>query len=168
MMKFSVFAIAALAAATSTSSRYMVAATAASRNRKIQKKTSSSSGVHVPHSSGYGATEESSGGQPPGTPCQTTSDCAIPSGLTQAVCREGYCQSGTSGSSCGVTSDCVKPTGLEHPVCRQGKCQTGLCFDYCGNDSDCVSGLECVGFTNISKCNTCVGCTVCNNSWVTP
>ena len=55
-MKFSVYAIAALAAATSSSSRYMVAATA-SRNREVQKKTSSSAtGVPALLSSGYGAT----------------------------------------------------------------------------------------------------------------
>ena len=139
-MKFSVFAIAALAAATSTSSRYMVAATAASRNRKIQKKTSSSSGV--PHSSEYGATESS--GQPPRANCKNTSDCAIPSGLDHAVCRDGQCQSGASGSSCGVTSDCVVPPGLDHPVCRDGTCQDGTPGASCGVTSDCVvpQGLD--------------------------
>ena len=141
-MKFSVFAIAALAAAAATSSRCMVAAAAASRKRKVQKKTSSG-----PH----GATESS--GQPPGVNCKTTSDCAIPSGLDHPVCREGQCQSGASGSSCGVTDDCVKPPGLQHPVCRQGKCQRGACLDYCGNDSDCVSSLHCDGKTNIAKCH---------------
>ena len=155
-MKFSVIAIAALAAASSFSCFVSAAAAAAARNRKVQKKTSSSSsGVHVPHASGYGATADSAGGQPPGTSCGATSDCAVPTGLTHAVCREGSCQSGTSGSRCGVTSDCVQPPGLEHPVCRQGKCQWGNYHDYCGNDSDCASSLQCVGATNIAKCQYC-------------
>ena len=61
-MKFSVYAIAALAAATSSSSRYMVAATA-SRNREVQQKTSSSAaGDPIPLSSGDGGTEFATSG----------------------------------------------------------------------------------------------------------
>ena len=88
---------------------------------------------------------------PAGSKCSSTAECAIPTGLTHGVCRDGRCQSGESGSSCGVTSDCVQPTGLEHPVCRQGKCQSGAYKDYCGKDSDCVSN-NCVGLTDIAKC----------------
>ena len=88
---------------------------------------------------------------PAGSKCSSTAECAIPTGLTHPVCREGRCQSGESGSSCGVTSDCVKPPGLEHPVCRQGKCQRGVYKDYCGQDSDCLSH-NCVGKTDIAKC----------------
>merc|ERR1712028_286051 len=57
---------------------------------------------------------------PAGSKRSSTAECAIPTGLTHPVCREGRCQSGESGSSCGVTSDCVKPPGLEYPVCRKG------------------------------------------------
>ena len=140
----------------------MVPATATSRNRKIQKKTSSSSGV--PHSGEYGATESS--GQPPGANCKNTSDCAIPSGLDHAVCRDVQCQSGASGSSCGVTSDCVVPPGLDHAVCRQGKCQRGVCYDYCGQHSDCISGLQCDGTTNIAKCHSDGFIDVLLSGWV--
>ena len=73
-MKFSVFALAALAAATSTSSRYMVAA-AASRKRKIMKKSGSTSGS-------YGATGTTNGDTIPiGDTCdfvvllENVSDC---------------------------------------------------------------------------------------------
>ena len=140
-MKFSVYVITALAAATSSSCFVLATATAASRNRKFQKKTSS------------GATTGATGslGQP-GSSCGATSDCAVPTGLNHAVCRDGQCQSGDSGSSCGQTSDCVKPSGLDHPVCRQGTCQVGVCQDYCGNNSDCLPPLVCYGFTNIAKC----------------
>ena len=79
----------------------------------------------------------SGGGQPPGTNCKKTSDCAIPSGLDHAVCREGYCRSGASGSSCGATSDCVVPPGMEHAVCRDGQCQSGDPGSSCGDTSDC-------------------------------
>jgi len=69
--------------------------------------------------------------------------CAIPTGLTHGVCREGYCQTGTSGSSCGQTSDCVPIAGLYQPhgVCREGKCQRGVKGDFCGQDKDCLSGF---------------------------
>ena len=88
---------------------------------------------------------------PAGADCSSTAECAVPSGLTHGVCRDGQCQSGASGSSCGVDSDCVKPTGLDQPVCRQGKCQRGVYKDYCGQDSDCTSN-NCVGVTDIAKC----------------
>ena len=90
-MKFSVFAIAALAAATSSSSRYMVAAAAASRNRKIAKKNGSPTGSQ-------GATGPTNGdGVPIGGYCNTNSDCAIPPGLHHhPACRDGRCQSGPS------------------------------------------------------------------------
>ena len=88
---------------------------------------------------------------PAGADCSSTAECAVPSGLTHGVCRDGRCQSGESGSSCGVTSDCVAPQGLDHGVCRQGKCQRGVYKDYCGKDSDCVSN-NCVGATDIAKC----------------
>ena len=135
-MKFSVFAIAALAAA-STSSRCRVAAAAAARNQKVQKKTSSSSG-----------------GGNTGDKCKHTSDCLTPNGLNHAVCRDGRCQSGASGSSCGDTSDCVVRNDLvpPHAVCRKGQCQRGVCRDYCGQDSDCLSPMICVGQTGIAKC----------------
>ena len=147
-MKFSVFAIAALAAATSSSSRYMVAAAAASRNRKIAKKNGSPTGSQ-------GATGPTNGGGVPiGGYCNTNSDCAIPPrlGHMHAVCRDGRCQSGPSWSSCGATSDCVVPPGLDHAVCRQGKCQSGEYQDYCGQDSDCLGKYICKGVTNLAKC----------------
>ena len=85
--------------------------------------------------------------------------CAIPPGLTHGVCREGYCQTGTSGSSCGQTSDCVVQTALTppHAVCRKKKCQRGVCGDYCGQNSDCRSDMYC---TNGTK--TCVPLTNCS------
>ena len=168
-MKLSIFAIAALAA--STSSGCVVSATAASWKRQIQKKTSSE------------ATGSSGPGQP-GATCKTTSDCAIPPwldhgvchdstcksgapgwyceitsdcvvlpGLEHAVCRDGRCQSGASGSSCGATSDCLVSSGIDHAICRHGECQSGGCLDYCGNDSDCESPFVCVGKINISRCS---------------
>ena len=88
---------------------------------------------------------------PAGSKCSSTAECAVPTGLTHGVCRDGWCQSGASGSSCGVTSDCVQPQGLDHPVCRKGKCQSGAFKDYCGRDSDCLSN-NCVGGTDIAKC----------------
>ena len=121
-MKFSVFAIAALAAASSFSCFVSATAAAASRNRKFQKKTSSSSsGAHVPHASGHGATEDSAGGQP-GSICTQTNDCVKPTGLDHPVCRDGYCQDGTPGASCGVQSDCIVLPGRSNNICRNGKC----------------------------------------------
>ena len=163
-MKFSIFAITALATATCSSCFVSAtAAAAASRKRKITKKGGSPSGsqeatgaTHKCDSSDHcsgsgGATVTGSSGQP-GANCNKTSDFVIPSGLDHAVCRDGQCQSGGSGSSCGVISDCIVPPGLDHAVCRKGKCQHGVCYDYCGQDSDCNWPLICVGKTDIAKC----------------
>ena len=129
IMKISVYATTALAAATSFSCFVSATAAAASRKRKIMKKV--------------GATgQTNSDGIPIGDPCTRGDDnCAIPPGLDHGVCRggtckvniyggspptycEGYvCQSGQPGSSCGVTTDCVVPPGLDHAVCRKGRCQ---------------------------------------------
>ena len=117
-MKFSVFAIAALAAATSSSC--IVSATA-TRKRKIMKKGGSLSGS-------YGATGPTDV-IPIGSDCGKTSAnhnpiCAIPPELDHGVCRSGpydfpLCQSGQPGSYCGQTSDCVVQNDLDppHAVC---------------------------------------------------
>ena len=142
-MKFSVFALAALSAATSTSSRYIVAATA-SRKRKITKKGGSTSGS-------YGATGPTNDDTIPiGDTCDVIDDnCAIPLGLDHGVCvfnpmdcsnRYGYwtCQSGQPGAFCVETSDCVVPPVLEHGVCRDDICQSGKSGSSCGQTSNCV------------------------------
>ena len=146
-MKFSVFALPALAAATSTSSRYMVAA-AASRKRKITKKSGSTSGS-------YGATGPPNYNTIPiGDTCGVKDDdCAIPMGLDHGVCGMdrafpdyfyddfvGYwtCQSGQPGAFCVETSDCVVPPVLEHGVCRDDICQSGKSGSSCGQTSNCV------------------------------
>ena len=144
-MKFSVFAIAALAAATSPSCFVLATATTASRKRKITKKNGSPSGSQ-------GATGPTGliDCVPIGDTCVASdNDCAVPPGLNHGVCRGSgknniTCQSGEPGSYCGVTSDCVVPPGLNHAVCRDGQCQSGASGSSCGATSDCVvpSGLE--------------------------
>ena len=197
--KCGVYATTALAAATSFSCFVSATTAAVSRNRKIQKKNSSSSGATTGTSDGGPVPQDTE------CPCTTTSDCdwalptysgvcvdnycqftynpdwtfplggycgytilnhcAIPTGLTHGVCREGYYQTGTSGSSCGQTLDCVVQNDLNppHAVCRNKKCQRGVCGDYCGNDSDCLpSGLNC----NKGQCapNDYVSCKDFNNA----
>ena len=153
-MKFSLFPIAALAAATSCS---CVVSATASRKRKIAKKGGSLSvsyeAIGPPTDNKW--THEQSCPEdgtkcPPGDYCCSADDCAIPVGLTHAVCRNGggadgntagdclpgnfwvslyQCQSGQPGSFCGVTDDCVVQTDLDppHAVCRgptgDQKCQ---------------------------------------------
>ena len=146
-MKFSVFALAALSAATSTSSRYLIAA-AASRKGKFTKKGGSLSGS-------YGATGPTDGPTtyviPIGDPCMNSDDCAIPLGLVYGVCGwddnnwfNDVCQSGQPGATCVEPSDCVVPTGLKHGVCRHYYCQSGKSGSSCDQTSDCVpiSGLN--------------------------
>jgi len=120
-MKFSLFAIAALAAATSSSC--MVAATAAaSRKRKIAKKVTN--GPNNGPNGGPPGPPPPGGLIPIGDYCTTPDDCVIPVGLDHGVCLGGNewlvaCQSGQPGSWCKQTSDCVVQNNLDppHAVC---------------------------------------------------
>ena len=133
-MKFSLYAIAALAVST----------TAAARKRKITKKGGSLPDSYeatgpineqvFPIGDSYGATGPTDGGDviPIGGRCEKTNAnpdpiCVIPAGLEHGVCRGGpsngnvlSCQSGQSGSFCEQTSDCVVQNDLDppHAVCR--------------------------------------------------
>ena len=153
-MKFSFIAIAALAAVTSSScfvsAAAAAAAAAASRKRKIAKKGGSLSVSYEATGRPTQSCPEDGTKCPPGDYCCSADDCAIPVGLTHAVCRNGggadggtdgdclpgnlwapmyQCQSGQPGSWCGVTDDCVVQTDLDppHAVCRgptgDQKCQ---------------------------------------------
>ena len=44
---------------------------------------------------------------PAGSKCSSTAECAIPTGLTHAVCRQGKCQRGVYKDYCGQDSDCL-------------------------------------------------------------
>ena len=148
-MKFSVSALAAFAAVTSTSSRYMVAAAAAPKSKKSAKKVTNepngavggvSKGTCDPpcdiippgldhtvcrKKNSIGSSVSSCQNGQPGALCAKTSDCVVQTDLDppHAVCRLDRCQSGKSGASCGDTDDCVIPKGLDHAVCRRDKCQ---------------------------------------------
>ena len=129
-MKISVFALAALAAATSSSCFVPAAAAAASRKGKNTKKV-----ANGPN----GATGPTDFNLIPiGDTCTTDDECAIPPGLEHGNCAgsdtkktDPTCQSGQPGSLCfnpthAMTSDdCVIQTGLTppHAVCRKKKCQ---------------------------------------------
>ena len=158
-MKFSVFAIAALAAATSSSC--MVAA-AAPKSKKSAKKVTNGPN-NGPNGGPYGGPTN---GDiiPIGDPCMNSDDCAIPPGWDHGFCtvtngKPGTCQSGDIipvGDECpnqyNVDKDryaddhCAIPLGLDHGVClglRQwggaSFCQSGqpgaVCIDTFG---DCV------------------------------
>ena len=140
-MQFSLFAIAALAADTSSSCIVLAtAAAAAARKRKITKKVGSLSGS-------YGATRPTDGNfipfGDPCDPCTNSNDldctvcCAIPPGLDHGYCSDfntgddDKFQSGQPGSWCVQASNCVVQNDLDppHAVCRgtqygnMGKCQ---------------------------------------------
>ena len=142
-MKFSIHAITALAA---TSSSCFVFA-AARKSKKSAKKVTN--GANVPY------------GEPTNGDLIPIGDKYlriyfnnlfdwIPLGLHHGVClgkRDwGYniCQSGQPGALCLESSDCVVPPGLEHGVCRYGMCQSGKSGSSCDQTSDCVpiSGLN--------------------------
>ena len=135
-MKFSVFAIAALAAVRSSSC--IVSATAAaasSRKRKIAKKVGATGQADVADGDII----------PIGDTCVAAEDhCAIPSGLEHGFCH-GTCQSGQPGAWCGQTSDCVVQNDLDppHAVCRDtgsyyGTCQSGQPGSWCATTDDCA------------------------------
>ena len=93
IMKISVYATTALAAATSFSCFVSATAAAASRKRKIMKKV--------------GATgQTNSDGIPIGDPCTRGDDnCAIPPGLDHGFCSDSKhkartCESGQTGAYC--------------------------------------------------------------------
>ena len=122
-MKISVYATTALAAATSFSCFVSATTAAVSRNRKIQKKNSSSSGATTGTSDGGPVPQDTE------CPCTTTSDCDWALPTYSGVCVDNYCQFTYNpdwtfplGGYCGYTilNHCAIPTGLTHGVCREG------------------------------------------------
>ena len=143
-MKFFVFVLAALAAATSTSSFYMVAA-AASWKRALRAHTEQPD-------------------QPTATPFQseihvmwrmktvrsrwdwiTGSAVWIERSLIifmMILLDIGHASPINPGAFCVETSDCIVPPGLEHGVCRDDICESGKSGSSCGQTSNCVPIAE--------------------------
>ena len=134
-MKFSVFAIAALAAVTSSSWKVAVSAATVGRRLKsakndppppppgqyYKKKSPKKNSKKSPPTLKPPPPASESSGQTPGANCKNNSDCAIPSGLDHGFCSNyDACQSGQPGSVCTQTSDCVVQNELDppHAVCR--------------------------------------------------
>ena len=145
-MKFSVFTIAALA--TATSSRCIVAATAAARKRNVTNgliwsiRTTQPRMFLVmgrgdralyrlcPNEEWHPNHWRSMRTQPyhGWLLCDPTGIGARglsphPNVISIAFSQPSVCQNGQSGSSCGVITDCVVPPGLDHAVCRHNQCQ---------------------------------------------